>query len=607
MVTRYSSKELVHTNKNTGLEVYKAVLPAGTTICVKEQRVKELSSSSLLKSLRTQQQLRHRNVCQILSVQTWEEAGQTVVRGELPWLFPSFDYQTLCFRKDRQFWPLSHSLLLLDHLSSALSLSQSLQLSHRSLSPSNIYMQPGPLFLLSNFKAADTLLTDQRVEVAFLSPLLRQQYAQKVMGNAGRVSHNEYKTDVFALGVIVLSMRQWEEVNKAQGNLDRLYDLIDACGYSLGVKSLLRAMLAAEETERPDCISLRTKVRNLIETSLLQPVNSALEANCNTAIEPLSQLLLCSVSLVPEVHRPAPASQLTKCMKCGELFRINPSESWRLALWGSCLAKPSKSICSEACLTSSDPMPASPASNSEQTDRCIVSMQPLGDYHSLRLFYDCQIHRCKDSQIQEYCKMEGPCLLPPCSECPDPRLQTIKLAGYTIYLSEAYQGLFTFVRLNLRKDLVLGKLMQLHYEGTRFWSCPWQLHLQVSQGNCHLCEAKLQADWRPFLHDQQCFIVCSQRCALTRLPPNSTHCPLCKVAITAQRRDIARGKTQGFEAFFASADAESCCLCLAAPSDISLDCEHQFCEKCMRTLLRAKPGQEIPCLYCGAGSGLVAS
>ena len=608
METRYSSKELVHTNKGTGLQVYKATLSTGHTLCVKEQRVK--GSSSLLQSLRTQQQLRHRNVCEVLRVQAWEEDGQTVVRGELPWLFPSLDYHTLCLRKARQSWSLSHAFLLLDHLSSALSLSQSLHLPHHCLCPSNIYMQPGPLFLLSNFKA-DTSPTDQKVEIAFLSPLLRQEYAQRIMGNAGKVSHNEYKTDVFALGVVVLSMSQWEGVGKANGNLDRLYELLDACSYSVAVKSLLREMLAAEETERPDCIALRTKVRNLIEASLLQPVHFAMEGNCSAALEPLSQLLLCSVSLRPHIHTPVASPQVTKCVKCGEVFSVNLSEPWRLSLWGSCFAKPSKSICSEACLSLhidiDESRPSSHSQGPEEIENSIVSIRHLGDCSSLRLYYDCQVHTCKPSHIQKYCKTVRPGLLSPCPECPAPTLRTGSFAGYTVYISEVYQDSFAFVQLSMKRDKVIGKLLQLHYEGSQLWACPWPLLLQVSKGNCHLCEAKMQMDWRPFLHAQQTYIVCSQRCALTHLTPSSTHCPVCRVTITAARRDLARGKAKGLEAFFASADSESCCLCLAAHNDISLDCEHHFCEQCIHTLLRVKPGKEIPCLYCGTGSGLVAS
>jgi hypothetical protein len=423
------------------------------------------------------------------------------------------------------------------------------------------------------------------------------------MGNAGQVLHNEYKSDVFSLGVIVLHMNQWEGVMKGQRNVSRLCELVDVSSYSPAMKALLREMVAAEEAERPDCLVLRTKVRTLIETSLLQPVNSLIERDVSAVRELLSQLLQCSVSLEVLIQPPAnvPRSYVAKCSKCGEPFSLDSTEPWRLSLWGSSLAKPSKSICSEACL--SLPSATGVSRRSRETARGTVAVSILGDLKSLRLYYDCQIHTCASSQINDYCSAVSPTLLCLCPVCPPFNMIVGKIAGYKIYFPEIYRDFLAFIELNIPRSKVLGNLVELKYEGPRPWAIPCALIEYLRKPHCHLCQATMQKDWRPFIHAQQIFIICSQRCAQTRLPADTTVCPTCKTAITIKRRDLARGTMTDFEAFIASADSDSCCLCIFGPSDLSLDCQHHFCSNCMESLLRVKPGQEIPCLYCGAGSG----
>lgn len=605
MDARYSSKEHIHTCKETGLDVYKATLSSGSTICVKEQRVRDLSTSTLLKTLNIQQQLRHRNVCQVLLLKTWREE-EMVVRGEMPWLSPSLDFHSLFLRKSKQVWSLSDSFLLLDHISSALSLSQTLKLPHLNLSPSNIYLQPGPLFLLSNYKAESPVLAGIKVDTTFLSPILRQEYVQRVMGNAGQVLHNEYKSDVFSLGVIVLYMNQLEGVVKAPGNMSRLCELINASSYSPAMKALLREMIAAEEAERPDSLVLRSKVRTLIETSLLQPVNSLIQRDTSAARELLSQLLQCSVSLEALVQPPAKITQsnITKCSKCGEPFSLDSTEPWRISLWGSSLAKPSKSICSEACL--SLPITTTENRRSKKTVNTIVNARSIGDLKSLHLYFDCQVHICESSTFEDYFRSVSPSLLCPCPECPPIKFMVGKIAGYTVYFPEIYQDMLAFIKLSIPRKKVLGKRIELESEGVQYWPLPCALIYCLDKTPCHLCQATMQNDWRPFIHAQQLFVICSQHCAQTRLPASASFCPTCQAAITIKRRDLARGATSGFEAFLASADPESCCLCIFGPCEVSLDCQHNFCSNCMSSLLRVKSGQEIPCLYCGAGSGLRA-
>jgi predicted thioesterase len=81
----YTTKELVHINRDTGLSVFKATLPSGLTICVKEQHVKELTSSSLQKSLAAQQRLKHVNICAVLRIEV-SSGEEACVRGELFWM-----------------------------------------------------------------------------------------------------------------------------------------------------------------------------------------------------------------------------------------------------------------------------------------------------------------------------------------------------------------------------------------------------------------------------------------------------------------------------------------------------------------------------------------
>lgn len=145
------------------------------------------------------------------------------------------------------------------------------------------------------------------------------------MGTPGKVSQDQYKSDVFALGVVLLYMNCYQEVMKAQGQITRFYEIINVCSYSPDLKSLIKEMLAIEESQRPNCITLRIKVREIIETSLLQSVNMLVNSDVLGISEPLSQLLLCCVSLVANYQYTE--STMRICSQCGRSFQLEPTES----------------------------------------------------------------------------------------------------------------------------------------------------------------------------------------------------------------------------------------------------------------------------------------
>lgn len=596
MDSRYTTKELVHINRDTGVSVFKATLPSGLSICVKEQYVKERNSRLLQKSLAAQQRLTHGNICPVLRIEV-SSGEDACVYGELAWMDSSLDYHSLILQKARKSWSLQHSFLMLDHLSSALALGQSLGQSHGALFPSNIYYLPqGPCFLLSNYKVEAPTKEDKHADIVFLSPLQRQEYALQVLGTPSKLSQDQYKSDVFALGVVLLYMNRYQEVMKSQGQITRLYEIINMCSYSLAVKTLIREMLAIEESQRPDCISLRTKVREIIETSLLKSVNSLINRDCLGIREPLSQLLLCSVSLIASYQYTE--SPMRICSQCSRSFQLEPTEPWRLYLWGSYLAKPSKSLCSQACL------PASPSSITPPSTRECKVIYSIIKSAAVRLYFNCLLHSATESQLKTYYKSIRPGFLPQCPICPEAHMLNYTIAGYSFLYPEHYTGFLAFAVVKISRVIVLSKCIKLQLQGEQYLVCPWLLLEFLNKGKCHWCGGALQSDWRPCIHAQQPFLSCSQACANARISPS---CSTCQQAILPDRVTLARGELRGCEAFFKSADSTSCCLCGCGVGEVTGDCEHSFCSSCMEISAHLKPKGEIVCLFCGSGSGLSAN
>jgi hypothetical protein len=385
---------------------------------------------------------------------------------------------------------------------------------------------------------------------------------------------------------------------KAQGQITRLYEIINVCSYSPNLKSLIKEMLAVEESQRLDCIALRIQVREIIETSLLQSVNSLVNSDVLGTREPLSQLLLCSVSLTANYQYAE--STMRTCSQCGRSFQLEPTESWRLSLWGSYLAKSSKSLCSQACLPT---FPSSSFINTSITREYQVIIS-INKPAAVRLYFNCLLHGCTESQLKKYYKSICPGFLPTCPTCPKVRLLKRTIAGSPFLFPEQYQGSFAFAIVQLTRVVVLSKCIKLQLQGEQYLACPSLLLVFLEAGKCHWCSGALQRDWRPCIHAQQPFLLCSQNCAKTRL---NTSCSSCQQAILLDRVTLARGEISGCEAFFKSANSTSCCLCVFGVGEVTLDCEHCFCSSCMEISVRLKQEGEIVCLFCGAGSGLSAN
>ena len=291
---------------------------------------------------------------------------------------------------------------------------------------------------------------------------------------------------------------------------------------------------------------------------------------------------------------------MRNCSQCGRSFQLEPTECWRLSLWGSCLAKPSKSLCSQACL------PAFPSSSSINTPstregQVIVSIiKPA----ALRLYFNCLLHICKESQMETYYRSISPGFLPPCPICPKAHLFKRTIAGYPFLFPEQYESYFAFAMVKLSRVMVLSKCIKLQLQGEQYLACPWLLLVFLETGKCHWCGGALQKDWRPCIHAQQPFLFCSQNCAKARISPS---CSACQQAILPDRVTLARGEICGCEAFFKSANSTSCCLCVCGVGEVTWDCEHCFCSSCMEISARLKQEGELVCLFCGAGSGLSAN
>jgi serine/threonine protein kinase len=146
----------------------------------------------------------------------------------------------------------------------ALSFLQEREVSHRDIKPENILITDnGKTLKISDLGCCtkiDASTLTLKGTANYLSPKLRKRHELNQENAEYKVHHNSYKSDVFSLGLIILSMLQ-EGFNNTQYNrLDNLENLI--CEKVGKIKNqffrqLIIKMLEFDEDRRMDFIELK--------------------------------------------------------------------------------------------------------------------------------------------------------------------------------------------------------------------------------------------------------------------------------------------------------------------------------------------------------------
>lgn len=166
---------------------------------------------------------------------------------------------------ERKFWTEEELLVYFKQLVSACAYMQEKSIAHRDIKPQNIFVANGGRDLkLGDLGSAVKRDADAGGTLTgtplYLSPKLRQAFANTALQANYPVNHDIYKSDVYSLGLTFLYMASLVDV-KGLANLDNLQLKIDQRLNKLPpeyfkVKDLLSKMLITEEDLRLDFIKL---------------------------------------------------------------------------------------------------------------------------------------------------------------------------------------------------------------------------------------------------------------------------------------------------------------------------------------------------------------
>ena len=236
---------------------------------VKAKRFKCLDLQALSSALNEaflQAKLHHKSICQAvdLIVAVADEGYELLICMEN---LPSDLQKEIKDRGDSNtVYSEAHLMAFAKDLTDALAAAQaavtpSQSICHRDIKPSNIFIDSEGRYKVGDLGEAkavknEVTLTSLRGTVAYMSPECLQAHGL----DKSKLEHNPYKSDVYSLGMTLLSMALltvYETTEQVQALSDRKAALVAELPYSEQFKALLTTMLAPESKSRPDFIQLQ--------------------------------------------------------------------------------------------------------------------------------------------------------------------------------------------------------------------------------------------------------------------------------------------------------------------------------------------------------------
>lgn len=198
-------------------------------------------------------------------------------------------------RSSQEFYEESFLWTLAKTLIRVLAKAQALNISHRDVKPANVLLGPQGEVKLADFGSSKLVLQPGnmltiRGTATYYSPALKRAYAEALAsgGVVQSLIHNSFKSDVFSLGMTLLSAARLQDPTDLQILLnlaDTINRVVQELPYSPPFKQLLMKLLAVEEADRLDFTGLQAGVEEA-ERKGLRPFSDFL-VNCGVCHDPL--------------------------------------------------------------------------------------------------------------------------------------------------------------------------------------------------------------------------------------------------------------------------------------------------------------------------------
>lgn len=181
--------------------------PVATKVLKHTQRAQANAS---LAEARTQFELKHPNVVEVLGCYSEESEGEVRAALVMELMEKSLSQELAERKVANKPWTEEELCCYLRDLASALALAHSRGIAHRDIKPSNIFLSPTTV-KLGDFGSAvgshhPNSLPNIQGTMEYLSPEIRRYMVAKLTSCADHLSFDLFKSDVFSLGVTMLEL-----------------------------------------------------------------------------------------------------------------------------------------------------------------------------------------------------------------------------------------------------------------------------------------------------------------------------------------------------------------------------------------------------------------
>jgi len=229
---------------------------------IEDTKVNEVNVARVMREAKIMLGLKSPNICEVMELKRIVAAGTTyqcIVMERL-----AKDWAAEIYEKALAGEHFEEAVLVgrMFILISTLAHMQTLEIAHRDIKPENIFLtldQP-PHIKLADFdscKAEFTLSSRSTLQgtVPYLSPKLYEAHKR----NQFNAVHNLFKSDVYSLASTIVHAGQLRIPEMGLRNIAKT-GVIDRLPYSPNLQNMLKWMLAEEEDDRPDFLSLAERL-----------------------------------------------------------------------------------------------------------------------------------------------------------------------------------------------------------------------------------------------------------------------------------------------------------------------------------------------------------
>lgn len=299
-------REHLYSNHDQDVHVYRGeVLALGLSVAVKEQVFDSVEASNqALNEALLQKALSHPNICHLYNVFLSSRGHQVVVTCVMEWMGQG-NLMTYIDQRCTRGEPFTEREILttLFTLTDAFAAAQEKNICHRDIKPQNILRNDAGILKVADFGSSTQIFrpdfeTSLTGSPYFLSPLLKRSYLEHFGAREfPQIRHDPFKSDMYSLGLTILFLANM----RPSQSLTRLPELaantareIENLPYSTRLKSLLELMLAPEEADRVDFVSLRAHIQ------ATEPVESQLSELFSTGKPVQATITLSLICIVCE-------------------------------------------------------------------------------------------------------------------------------------------------------------------------------------------------------------------------------------------------------------------------------------------------------------------